>query len=88
MFQTQAAIIHSGEATDKLIIMMLLSTVLFATMLVGKLFNWVYMTYCRSDNKKVRKSKRINKRVQQFSSTRSPCLDKFFCVSCEGLLGQ
>merc|ERR1712037_378746 len=50
---TQAAIIHSGEATDKLIIMMLLSTVLFATMLVGKLFNWVYMTHCRSDNMKV-----------------------------------
>ena len=54
-FQTQAAIIHSGEATDKLIIMMLLSTVLFATALVGKLFNWAYSTYCKSDKEKVGK---------------------------------
>ena len=52
-FQTQAALIHCGEATDKLIIMMLLSTVLFAVGLVAKLFQWVYMKYCRSDKEKV-----------------------------------
>ena len=55
-FQTQAAIIHSGEATDKLIIMMLLSTVLFATALVGIFFNWAYSTYCKSDKERVIKS--------------------------------
>ena len=54
-FQTQAAIIHCGEATDKLIIMMLLSTVLFATGIVGKVFNWAYTTYCKSDKEKVGK---------------------------------
>ena len=56
MFQTQAAIVHSGEATDKLIYMMLISTVLFATALVGIFFNWAYGTYCKSDKEKVIKS--------------------------------
>ena len=55
IFQTQAAIVHSGEATDKLIIMMLISTVLFALALIGKFFYWQYTTYCKSDKEKVRK---------------------------------
>merc|ERR1712117_498171 len=49
---TQAAIVHSGEATDKLIIMMLISTVLFALALIGKFFYWQYTTYCKSDKEK------------------------------------
>merc|ERR1712117_963644 len=50
---TQAAIVHSGEATDKLIIMMLISTVLFALALIGKFFYWQYTTFCKSDKDKV-----------------------------------
>merc|ERR1712117_477069 len=50
---TQAAIVHSGEATDKLIIMMLISTVLFALALIGMFFYWQYTTFCKSDKDKV-----------------------------------
>merc|ERR1719422_169816 len=50
---TQAAIVHSGEATDKLIIMMLISTVLFALALIGQFFYWQYTTFCKSDKDKV-----------------------------------
>ena len=47
--QTQEALDHCGDATDKLLVMMLLSTVLFATMIVGKVFQAVYERYCRPD---------------------------------------
>merc|ERR1712038_1566386 len=46
---TQAALDKCGDATDKLLLMMLLSTAPFALMVVGKAFQAVYEKYCRPD---------------------------------------